>query len=155
MENTLSVERRHYVAFQTRVQLAPEQCLRYCFSDGAAPLCPSPAGVPGPASVPLCPRCGGPRVFEFQVRACCKLIKDPEPLFPASNSPPALLRSHLQVMPQLLNYLGIDEDDPAALDWGTIAVYSCRASCPIVAPAEGPTQGSAYAEEFVWVQSSS
>jgi pre-rRNA-processing protein TSR4 len=53
-------------------------------------------------------------------------------------------------MPQLLSYLGVDEDDPSAPDWGTIAVYSCAASC---APAgEGEGDGSAYAEEFVWVQ---
>jgi pre-rRNA-processing protein TSR4 len=57
-------------------------------------------------------------------------------------------------MPQLLSYLGVDEDDPSAPDWGTIAVYSCAASCA-PAPGEGGQDdgdGSAYAEEFVWVQ---
>jgi pre-rRNA-processing protein TSR4 len=53
-------------------------------------------------------------------------------------------------MPQLLAYLGVDEDDPSAPDWGTIAVFSCAASC---APAPGQGgDGSAYAEEFCWVQ---
>lgn len=28
-----------------------------------------------------------------------------------------LLRSRLQVMPQLLNYLDLDVEDPQALDW--------------------------------------
>jgi pre-rRNA-processing protein TSR4 len=46
-------------------------------------------------------------------------------------------------MPQLLSSLGIDDEHDSALDWGTVAVYSCSASC----------QGTAaYLEEFVWVQ---
>lgn len=53
----------------------------------------------------------------------------------------------LQVMPQLINHLGVDATDPAAPDWGMIAVYSCSRSCELRAEA-----GSAYAEEFVWVQ---
>lgn len=48
-----------------------------------------------------------------------------------------------QVMPQLLSSLGIDDEQETALDWGTIALYSCAASCS--------TQ-QAYVEEFVWVQ---
>jgi len=52
---------------------------------------------------------------------------------------------HLQVMPQLLNHLQQDEMDPAALDWGTIVVYTCSKSC-------GPPNTSKYVEEFVWVQ---
>lgn len=76
-------------------------------------------------------------------------------LLRALTSSPPLARL-LQVMPQLLNYLGLDEDDSHALDWGTIAVYSCKASCHIEpsAPVEGSSASSAYAEEFVWVQGS-
>ena len=48
-------------------------------------------------------------------------------------------------MPQLLNELGIDASDEAAPDWGTIAVYTCSASCT-------PPPGSAYAQEFAFVQ---
>jgi pre-rRNA-processing protein TSR4 len=63
-------------------------------------------------------------------------------------------------MPQLLSYLGVDEDDPSAPDWGTIAVYSCAASCDPAGGGGGGGGGgeregggdSAYAEEFVWVQ---
>jgi pre-rRNA-processing protein TSR4 len=61
-------------------------------------------------------------------------------------------------MPQLLAYLGVDEDDPSAPDWGTIAVYSCAASCDPATAGGGASggggggDGSAYAEEFVWVQ---
>ena len=46
-------------------------------------------------------------------------------------------------MPQLLSSLDIDDEQDTALDWGTLAVYSCSASC------QGP---SAYQEEFVYVQ---
>lgn len=56
-------------------------------------------------------------------------------------------------MPQLLSYLGVDEDDPSAPDWGTIAVFSCAASCAAAGEEGGDGDGSsAYAEEFVWVQ---
>lgn len=56
----------------------------------------------------------------------------------------------LQVMPQLINHLGVDATDPTAPDWGMIAVYSCSRSCEI--RVDSGAGGSAYAEEFVWVQ---
>lgn len=49
----------------------------------------------------------------------------------------------LQVMPQLLNFLGVPADAKHAPDWGSIAVYSCAASC---------RTAQAYADEFVHVQ---
>ena len=48
-----------------------------------------------------------------------------------------------QVMPQLLNYLDVDEKDGNSLDWGTLCVYTCRDSCSI---------GNNYAAEFLWKQ---
>ncbi|KAF8071111.1 PDCD2 [Scenedesmus sp. PABB004] len=110
-------------AFQARTALAPEQCLRYCFQPGAAPLWPSHECVPAPGDIPPCPHCGAARRFEFQV------------------------------MPQLLSLMELDPGDPHAPDWGTIAVYSCPASCT-PPPVEGPRGPSAYVEEFVWVQPS-
>ena len=53
-------------------------------------------------------------------------------------------------MPQLINHLGVDATDPTAPDWGMIAVYSCSRSCEI--RVDSGAGGSAYAEEFVWVQ---
>lgn len=41
----------------------------------------------------------------------------------------------VQVLPTLLNYLGLEEMDPAALNWGTIAVYTCSKSCSLAAHA--------------------
>ncbi|KAK9837820.1 hypothetical protein WJX74_005778 [Apatococcus lobatus] len=55
-----------------------------------------------------------------------------------------------QVMPQLLSELDIDDMDSAAPDWSTIAIYSCSASCTV--PDISEHDGSAYLEEFVWVQ---
>ena len=34
-----------------------------------------------------------------------------------------------QVMPQLLYYLKLDVLSEATVDWGTVLVYSCTASC--------------------------
>jgi pre-rRNA-processing protein TSR4 len=53
-------------------------------------------------------------------------------------------------MPQLLNHLDQDELDPDSLDWGTLAVYTCPDSCNTTRAQE--QTGSAYVEEFVWVQ---
>lgn len=69
-----------------------------------------------PPPPPPCQRCGAPRRFEFQV------------------------------MPQLLSYLDGNDEDPDALDWATIAVYTCSKSCSVAAGDD------AYAEEHVWVQ---
>ena len=128
LEGGPTPEQRHFAEFAARVGKDPQQVLRYCFDPGAAPLCPSPSGVPGAADVPRCGRCGAARRFEFQV------------------------------MPQLLNHLGADASDPGAPDWGTIAVYCCSASCSRGhqggEEADWEDGGSAYVEEFVWVQPS-
>ncbi|CAA0828235.1 zinc finger (MYND type) family protein / programmed cell death 2 C-terminal domain-containing protein [Striga hermonthica] len=47
-----------------------------------------------------------------------------------------------QVLPQLLYFFHV-QDEENSLDWATIAVYTCEASC------EGPVS---YKEEFAWVQ---
>lgn len=48
----------------------------------------------------------------------------------------------LQIMPQLLYYFGV-KNDPDSLDWGTIVIYTCLASCE---------SSISYMEEFAWVQ---
>ncbi|KAI5107926.1 programmed cell death protein 2 [Silurus meridionalis] len=47
-----------------------------------------------------------------------------------------------QIMPQLLNHLKVDRTD-ASIDWGTLAIYTCAASCD---------QGKNYSAEFIWKQ---
>ena len=44
-------------------------------------------------------------------------------------------------MPQLLNKLGLD----ASVDWGVLAVYTCKKSCDFGA-------GNGYAREFLFRQ---
>lgn len=47
-----------------------------------------------------------------------------------------------QVMPQLLNSLCVDRTG-ASIDWGTLAIYSCSASCDL---------DDQYGPEFIWKQ---
>ncbi|PPS14874.1 hypothetical protein GOBAR_AA05702 [Gossypium barbadense] len=44
-----------------------------------------------------------------------------------------------QILPQLLYYFGV-KNDAESLDWATIAVYTCEASC----------EGVGYKQEFAW-----
>ncbi|EOY09834.1 Zinc finger (MYND type) family protein / programmed cell death 2 C-terminal domain-containing protein [Theobroma cacao] len=46
-----------------------------------------------------------------------------------------------QILPQLVYFFGVKDEDHS-LDWATIAVYTCEASC----------EGIGYKEEFAWVQ---
>jgi len=55
----------------------------------------------------------------------------------------------LQLLPQLLACLGRDAADPASPEFAAAGVWSCAGSCVFGGDGVG---GSAYAEEFVWVQ---
>ncbi|PNW84571.1 hypothetical protein CHLRE_03g149500v5 [Chlamydomonas reinhardtii] len=123
LEANAAPEQRCFVDFQARVSWAPEQVIRYCFQDGAQPLWPAPHCRPKPGDVPACSRCGAARKPEFQV------------------------------LPQLLHYLRLDEEDPASPDWSTLVAYTCSASCSLP-PAEVESSQCAYTEEVVWVQPS-
>jgi len=80
---------------------------------GGAPLWVSSENIPRDEDIPNCGCCGSKRQFEFQV------------------------------LPQMLNYLGV-ETTVESIDWGTLCVYSCMRSC---------TGGdNPYKEEFVWKQ---
>lgn len=105
-----------FVVFQTQISFTPEQVIRYDREDTKLthPLWYSRVNRLRQADIPACPHCQGPRVFEFQV------------------------------LPQLLYYLKIDPVSDDALDWGTICVYTCKASCG------EPTTG--YVEEHVHLQ---
>jgi len=47
-----------------------------------------------------------------------------------------------QILPQLLYYFGVD-NEVDSLDWASIVVYACEASCDASLP---------YKHEFAWVQ---
>ncbi|XP_068660039.1 uncharacterized protein [Aristolochia californica] len=88
-----------------------------------------------------------------QVLRYCREPKA-KPLWPMSSGRPSQvdiptcnycsgpLLFEFQVLPQLLYYFGV-RNDPDSLDWATLAVYTCAASC------EGTVS---YREEFAWVQ---
>ena len=61
-----SAEQQDFAYFTTRMARAPEQCIRYCFDEGAQPLWPSSQGR-APRNIPPCNRCGAPRRFEYQL----------------------------------------------------------------------------------------
>ena len=65
-------------------------------------------------NVPSCELCSGPRIFEFQI------------------------------LPQLLVSLKMDSVNESSVDWGTLAVYTCKNSCDATGPA--------YKKEFLWRQ---
>lgn len=121
LEAATTPAQRQFAAFSARIARDPAQVLRYCFEEGASPLCPGPEPVPSASSVPPCQICGAQRRFEFQI------------------------------MPQLLNHLGIDAEDESGPDFGTIAVYSCPNSC-CQSESCPPHPGSVYVDEWVWVQ---
>ncbi|KAG8657287.1 programmed cell death protein 2 isoform X1 [Manihot esculenta] len=106
-------DRKCWASFQERIAKAPEQVLRYCRNANARPLWPMSSGRPSKDDIPNCSYCGSPSDFEFQI------------------------------LPQLLYYFGVKNDDVDSLDWATIAVYTCRASCEA---------SIAYKQEFAWVQ---
>ena len=61
-----SAEQQDFAYFTTRMARAPEQCVRYCFDEGAQPLWPSSQGR-APRNIPPCGLCGAPRRFEYQL----------------------------------------------------------------------------------------
>eukprot|EP01111_Echinosteliopsis_oligospora_P014096 TRINITY_DN5232_c0_g1_i1.p1 TRINITY_DN5232_c0_g1~~TRINITY_DN5232_c0_g1_i1.p1 ORF type:complete len:213 (-),score=67.94 TRINITY_DN5232_c0_g1_i1:44-682(-) len=98
------------IKFQARVRREPDQVLRYTRQTDLQPLWVQEKGrLPSSENIPPCPLCLGPRCFEFQV------------------------------LPQLLYHLKVETTNKnsggnvkeATLDWGTIVVYTCSASCSI------------------------
>jgi len=66
-----------------------------------------------PEDIPVCQGCGAERVYE------------------------------MQIMPQMLNYLGLDSKDGECVDWGTLLIYTCSKNCE---------EGKPYHAEFIWKQ---
>ncbi|KAF4385337.1 hypothetical protein G4B88_026620 [Cannabis sativa] len=88
-----------------------------------------------------------------QVIRYCK-TPDSKPLWPTSSGRPSKddipkcsycsgpMRFEFQILPQLLYYFRV-RNDVDSLDWATIVVYTCKASCEY---------SVAYNEEYAWVQ---
>jgi pre-rRNA-processing protein TSR4 len=108
---------RAVMRFRGAVANSPDQVLRY--SAGGKPLWISGEHLPGADLPPKCEVCGSERQFEFQV------------------------------MPQMLFYLELDEDKAPgeqSVDWGVLAVYSCKGSC------DGDATTFAYKSEYIFRQ---
>ncbi|KAH6562057.1 hypothetical protein BASA62_009390 [Batrachochytrium salamandrivorans] len=93
-----------FLKFQKRISLAPDQVIRYSrIPEVPVDSSPEPLLVSDlpldTAGISCCPHCKSSRTFEFQI------------------------------MPQLLQNIGIDHTDWNALDWGTVLLYTCTSSC--------------------------
>lgn len=110
------------------------QVLRYSHAADASPLWLSRLAMPGP--VPPCSRCGAARWFEFQIlpQLLIELEKSVAP-GDACGGDSGKSKPNDAFLRELR--------DERALDWGTLAVYSCSQSC---ASLEGTP--CAYTEEF-------
>ena len=126
------------VLFQRRVSVWPGQVLRYAHGADTAPLLLSRASKPG--AVPPCSRCGAARWFEFQILP--QLVVEIEKA--EAKGDHAGDEADDAVSETVLRELR----DERALDWGTVAVYSCSKSCALNDGAQ-----YAYAEEICWPQS--
>ncbi|KAG1051324.1 hypothetical protein G6F43_006462 [Rhizopus delemar] len=92
-----------FLQFQLRIQLYPDQVVRYDRVEYDMPE-REPLWVQAnyrPESIPACDRCGGPRTFEFQI------------------------------LSTLLNYIGVNHIASDSLDWGSLYIYSCKANCSV------------------------
>ncbi|KAI3644578.1 hypothetical protein MP228_010742 [Amoeboaphelidium protococcarum] len=107
---------RMFLKFQKRIRNDLDQVLRYARSvecSNPEPLYVSEQNIPLPKDIPHCPNCKSERSFEFQL------------------------------MPQILNYLGLDHRDAKSLDFGSIMIYTCSQSCDL---------SGGCAEEIAWHQ---
>jgi pre-rRNA-processing protein TSR4 len=92
-----------FLKFQMRIQLYPEQVLRYDRVEYDMPDT-EPLWVQEnykPESIPECERCHGPRTYEFQI------------------------------LSTILNYLGVNHIASDSLDWGSLFIYTCKKNCDV------------------------
>lgn len=92
-----------FLQFQLRIQLYPDQVVRYDRVEYDMPQ-REPLWVQAnykPESIPDCDHCHGPRTFEFQI------------------------------LSTLLNYIGVNHVAVDSLDWGSLFVYTCKQNCNI------------------------
>jgi pre-rRNA-processing protein TSR4 len=112
---------RHLLRFQQRISRCPLQCLRYDY--GGEPLWP--VVTPQNLKIPHCPGCGEERAFEMQLTPTINYflkVDEYAAADSASQAPPAANEgatdaSKAAVVP------------PGGMDWLSLIVYSCSASC--------------------------
>jgi pre-rRNA-processing protein TSR4 len=92
-----------FLRFQLKLQLYPDQVLRYDRVEYDMPD-REPLWVQEgqkPKDVPACVHCGGPRTFEFQI------------------------------LSTLLNFLVVSHLAADSLDWGALYIYTCKHNCDL------------------------
>ncbi|KAI8093515.1 programmed cell death protein 2 [Halteromyces radiatus] len=92
-----------FLRFQLKLQLYPDQVLRYDRVEYDMPD-REPLWVQEhqrPTNIPPCVKCGGPRTFEFQI------------------------------LSTLLNFLDVSHLATDSLDWGSLYIYSCKHNCDV------------------------
>ncbi|GMF26746.1 unnamed protein product [Phytophthora lilii] len=112
-------EQRHLLRFQKRISRCPLQCLRYDY--GGEPLWP--VVIPQNLKVPNCPGCGEERMFEMQLTPTINYFLKVDEYASADTASPqhtsdeAAGDAPKAVVP------------PGGMDWLSLIVYSCSASC--------------------------
>ena len=92
-----------FLQFQLRIQLYPDQVIRYDRVEYDMPT-REPLWVQAnykPESIPNCDLCTGPRTFEFQI------------------------------LSTILNFIGVNHVAVDSLDWGSLFVYTCKQNCTL------------------------
>lgn len=106
-------ENRFFNRFKEILRKEPDQVVR--FDRGGVPLWATPT----PTFPPPCVKCGGKRIFEFQIT------------------------------PQLLSHLKLDKVGEASPDFATVYIFTCENSCPLGFPgSRDNTPTETYVEEF-------
>jgi hypothetical protein len=98
------------------------------------------------AGAPPCASCGAPRWFEFQILP--HLVTEIERATELEQSGVGSDGSHVGAGVEESLNVDVLGGGPDALDWGTVAVYTCSRSCA----AKVEQSGSAYVEEHCWHQ---
>lgn len=168
-ENSLDVD-QVFDKFSKRVENEPEQCVRYelkglplPFSSDATfkRLFPDPKQEPLPvtrpdfkvvhplkrvydaSSIPKCPSCGGPRVFE------CQLMPNLINVFSTSSGNENLTDEQRRQAVEKALKKG-DKDAHGSMEWGTCMVFSCENDCCL--DEHKKESKEAWREEYVLIQ---
>ncbi|KAJ3189299.1 hypothetical protein HDU85_002927 [Gaertneriomyces sp. JEL0708] len=141
--------RKAFKRFQKAVEEAPEQCLRYAFDGPALFYNDDETSLKLQQSGPApCPRCKGPRVYEFQLMPMILSLLPTEQYVPelVDNDPKARGKSASPT-----DLAGFLERYAQGMEWGTVLIYCCKQDCEANVTGNGKV-GITYSEEYIAVQ---
>ena len=128
---------KEYVSFLSRVRRGgADQVLRYCrWKDGCGPLDISATAAASniSTSVPPCSKCGAPRAFEAQIMPqllhYLKVDKNTAVHSPDADEARYMVSTGTAPVVPLKDMVHNASDED--VDWGTIDIYTCTASCNV------------------------